>query len=171
MRCEKAAAVLLSSVLVLGQAVGTTGQIKKEGTTKPSSEKSLIRKDLLVLRQGDLPLPRRNIFSPSGEPAGMVPPPVEKPVDAPPGLQPEENDNPNQEPEEPALNLSYIGFVRSANTIIALVVLDGQPVALNEGEMIRPGFKLVKITPRDIEVSGPDSKTQKFSLQGGKGED
>ncbi len=55
--------------------------------------------------------------------------------------------------------------------MIALIVLDGQPDAVREGEMIRPGFKLVKITPRDIEVSGPDSKTQKFSLEGGEGED
>jgi len=156
----------LASALVLSRATGTIGQIKKEPTPKPSAEKSLIRKELLVPRSGDLPLPRRNIFSQSEGSSNIVPPPSTNPVIAPPPGQTGGENNPIQEPSEAGLNLSYVGYVRSASRMIALIVLDGQPDAVGEGEMIRPGFKLVKITPREIVVSGPDSKTQKFSLQG-----
>jgi hypothetical protein len=171
MRCKKAVTLLLASALVLCRATGTFGQIEKETTPNPPAEKSLIRKDLLAPRSGDLPLPRRNIFSPSEGSSKIVPPPVRNPVNPTPAAQAGGENNPIQEPSEAGLNLSYVGYVRSAKRMIALIVLDGQPDAVREGEMIRPGFKLVKITPRDIEVSGPDSKTQKFSLQGGKGED
>jgi hypothetical protein len=171
MRCEKAAALLLASALVLCRVAGTTGQIKKEATPPPSSEKSLIRKDLLAPRPGELPLPRRNIFSQSYQSPGNVPPPTNNPAIAPPPGQPAVDNRPVQGPSESGLSLSYVGYVRTAKSMIALIVLDGQPDAVREGEMIRPGFKLVKITPQGIEVSGPDSKTQKFSLKGGEGED
>jgi hypothetical protein len=171
MRCEKVATVLLASALVLCRASWTTGQIKKAPTPQFNPEKSLIRKDLLAPRPGELPLPRRNIFSPSSQSSRIVLPPAINPVIAPLPVHPGADNSPVQEPSEPGLNLSYVGYVRTAKKMIALIVLDGQPDAVKEGEMIRPGFKLVRITARDIEVSGPDSKTQKFSLQGGEGED
>jgi hypothetical protein len=170
MRCERAATLFLALTLLLCRASGTTGQKKKEATPQSPPEKSLIRKDLLAPRQGDLPLPRRNIFSSSSQSPGIVPPPANNPVTAPPQVQPGVNNSQVQEQSEPGLSLSYVGYVRTAKSMIALIVLDGQPDAVREGEIIRPGFKLVKITPRDIEISGPDSKTQKFSLEGGKGE-
>ncbi len=172
MRNKRAVSVFLASAVVLIQVSGVAGQTKKEtGVKSPPTPTSLIRKDLLVHRSDELPLPKRNIFSPSEASPRTLPPPVIKPVSPPPVADAQGGDVTPAEPSEPSLNLAYIGFVRAAKTMIALVVLDGQPMAVNEGEMVRPGYKLTKITPKEIEISLPDSKTQKFSFQGGKGED
>jgi hypothetical protein len=154
------------------QISGAAGQTKKDAGGKTASPPAnLVRKDLLVPRSGELPLPKRNIFSPAETVQPRILPPPEVHSVPPSEANPKAEDVVPSEPSITALNLTYIGFVRAAKKMIALIVLEGQPMALNEGEMVRPGCKLIKITPREIEISLPDSKTQKFSFQGGKGED
>jgi hypothetical protein len=146
---------------------GVTAQEKRAPAGPP---KSLIRKELLVPRAGELPFPRRNIFSPDSGSSEIASPPVVQapriPGEEPPGAEA----NPDQPPAETTLNITYLGFINSSKTRIGLILLEGEPVAVREGESLRQGYKVEKITPKEIELTGPDSKTHKFPLARGKGE-
>ena len=64
------------------------------------------------------------------------------------------------------LDLRYIGYVRSGKKIVALVIFQGEALAVAEGEMIVEGITVKKIGTEELEVIGPDSKTSMFSLEG-----
>lgn len=143
-------AALAASVLVCGGAWG----------------QSLIRKDLLKEKPGETAPPRRDIFSPG---AAFAPPGPSQPGESPGGRvmdsgKPETP--PAMELAEPSLDLSYIGYVQSAHKMIALVMLEGQAMAVSEGEEVLPGVKVEKVTPDRIDLIGPDAKCSSFTLQG-----
>jgi flagellar basal body P-ring protein FlgI len=48
----------------------------------------------------------------------------------------------------------------------ALIILEGQVMAVAEGEVVSEGIRIGKITPQELEVIMPDSTTRKFSLEG-----
>ncbi len=157
---------LIALVIVggaLSSAVWPLQERPKAGAKAPSEKaKPLIRKDLLVFEEGDLPSPLRNIFRPKSSPrrgpvrkAPVVPKPV---VKAPP-----EKD----QPPEFTLDLSYIGSVQSGGVTMALVMRSGQAVPVAAGEEIIPGYRIVRITPQEIEVEGPGAQRKTFSRQGG----
>ncbi len=67
------------------------------------------------------------------------------------------------------INLRYIGFIeytKSSQKITALIILEGQPMAVVEGEVVFEGMRIGKISPQELEVIMPDSTTRKFSLEG-----
>jgi hypothetical protein len=127
---------------------------------------SLIRKDLLKEKPDEIELPRRDIFSPrtTFAPLGISPPgePLggqimgDKKTETPPAM----------DPSEPSLDLSYIGYIQSDHKMIALIILDGQALAVSVGEEILPGVKLEKVTPDGVDIIGPDSKRLSFPRQG-----
>jgi hypothetical protein len=118
----------------------------------------LIRKDLLSSAPGEIPAPRRDIFHPrsSGLPA---PPP------AAPGRAPVPK---GKGPAAPTfvLDLVYVGSIRSGGTIMALVMRDGQTTPVAVGDEIIPGYRVLRITPDEIEVEGPKSERKTFTRQG-----
>jgi len=127
---------------------------------------SLIRKDLLKERPGETELPRRDIFSPR---TAFAPPRISPPGEPPGGrvTDAEKPETPSaMEAPEPSLDLSYIGYVRSAHKMIALVILDGQALAVSEGEEVLPGVKVEKVSPDRVDLIGPDSKSSSFPRQG-----
>lgn len=63
-------------------------------------------------------------------------------------------------------DLRYIGFIESGKKIVALIVFDGESLAVEKGELISEGVEIGEITIMDIEVIGPDSNRRKFSLEG-----
>lgn len=65
-----------------------------------------------------------------------------------------------------AVNLRYIGFIESAQRMIALVVFEGQAIAVVEGEVVGEGIRIGKITREQVEIVLPDSSTRLFSLEG-----
>jgi len=155
---------------ILAVSLSDGGQNAQDKTGPTGPAKSLIRKELLVPRTGELPFPRRNIFSPDGGSSGPVSPPV---IQAPrvPGEEPPAGQTSSEQTAvEPTLNIIYLGFINSSKTRIGLSLLEGEPVAVREGELLRQRYKVEKITPKEIELSGPDSQTHKFPLAGGKGE-
>lgn len=64
------------------------------------------------------------------------------------------------------LDLRYIGYVRSGTKIVALVIFQGEALAVAEGELIAEGITAKKIGLQEIEVMGPNSKISMFSLEG-----
>jgi len=142
---------------------------EKTGQT-PASEKegeSLIRKELLRQTSPEGELPKRNIFSPRSSSGPFVSSLAQVTGPGQVGLSPsEEISGEKTSPPQFSLALRYIGYIESARRTIALIFLDGQAQAVAEGEVIREGIRVGRITPAEIEVIFPDSTTKKFSLEG-----
>lgn len=129
-------------------------------TPAAKDAKPLIRRDLLNFGQGEIAPSRRDIFRPRTYPRPAAPqvPSVTAPARKLPGTA----------VVQPAFTLSlvYVGSARSAGKIIALVLVDGQTTPVAEGDEIAPGYKVVRVTPDEIEVEGPNSERKTFSRQG-----
>lgn len=164
----------LALVAVFGLAIGAWAtQTQTPSSAKPSppeERNSLLRMDLLQLPEEGITPPRRNIFAPRR------------------GANRQEDNNPDQNqqgtPNDQAqdmpglsldktaappvipVNLRYIGFVESSRRMIALVVFQGQAIAVLEGEVVSEGIRIGKITRKEIEIVLPDSSTRLFSLEG-----
>jgi len=127
---------------------------------------SLIRKDLLKEKPVELGPPLRDIFSPR---TAFAPPGISPPGE-PPGGRITDAEKPEtppaMEPAEHSLDLSYIGYVQSAHKMIALVILEGQALAVSEGEEVLPGVKVEKVTTDRVDLIGPDAKRSSFPRQG-----
>lgn len=161
--------VLASAILFfcLSLLSGEELEKKQEEGKKQGEFPSFIRKDLLVRPERRLQPPRRNIFMPSRS----------SPVEEDPGYAGQKINLGRsgldiQDKEEkqagPVLNLRYLGYVQSAGKLVALIVFEGQLLAVEKGEMISEGVKVGEISPEEIEIIGPDSLSRKFSLEGVK---
>ena len=64
------------------------------------------------------------------------------------------------------VHLTYTGYVSSGSFYIALIVYQGQPMAVAEGEEIGPGIRVVRITPDKLEIAEPDSEVKAFPIEG-----
>jgi len=158
--------LLLSAGLCL-TARGETGELK-EVVKKNSGDvarKSLIRKDLLFEKREKLSPPRRNIFSALAErqtQAGTLSQEV--------GIGQEASSQSREDSEvysdEAKLDLRYLGYIKSGQKIIALVIFEGEALAVVEGEMISGGIRIGKVTPEEVEVIGASSQKWKYSLEG-----
>jgi hypothetical protein len=137
----------------------------QEAAAAPRKEeaKSLIRKDLLRFQRAEAGLPKRNIFSPRLHSS----PPIFLEAQENVGLDAAEI-LPGKDEQRPGfnVNLRYIGYIESPGRIIALIILEGQALAVAEGEVVSEGIRIAKIMPTEIEIIMPDSTTRKFSLEG-----
>ena len=143
-----------------------------QSTAKASAgkePKSLIRKDLLQVQRGAVGLPKRNIFSPQSSPRNSLQGDLGAAQKPQPGLGDEQNEAHGEEAQAPpamTINLRYIGFVESPRKRIGLIILEGQTMAVVEGDVISEGVRIGKVTAQEIEIIMPDSTTRKFSLEG-----
>jgi hypothetical protein len=133
---------------------------------------SLIRMDLLRLSQEAGKPFRRNIFAP-GQAAGFPSHSIAPVSQVSPERQMSAEFQPREEEARPEVvapafnvNLRYVGFIVSARRLIALVILEGQALAVAEGEVVSEGVRIGKISVDEIEVILPDSSTRKFPLEG-----
>jgi hypothetical protein len=128
--------------------------------------------DLLRLSRGESSPFRRNLFVPGpayGTPAPPGTPGSRLPTERPEsqGFQPTGEDVPIEDITPASnINLRYVGFILSARRLVALILLDGQALAVTEGEVVSEGVRIGKISVEGIEIVLPDSSTRKFSLEG-----
>lgn len=151
--------VLLAALLAM------LGADKPNGKTAAPAVPSLIRKEWLKPPAGPAAPPRRDIFSPQG---GAFVDPERRPDPAVrPGAKPAA-DKSVEEEAQPTLALRYLGFSRvvASKKIVALVLVDGQAAAVEEGEAVGAGYKILKITSKEIEVQGPDGRSLTFPREG-----
>jgi len=131
---------------------------------------SLLRKDLLQTREQAAAPPLRNIFAPrSGSSLiGEVAPPGR----AQPEMAPEAMDESaaaDETAEAPpviSVDLRYIGFIESPRRLVALVIFEGQAIAVVKGDVVGEDIRIGKVTRQQVEVVLPDSSTRTFSLEG-----
>lgn len=68
----------------------------------------------------------------------------------------------------PPLVLHYIGFSENVTKqkIVAMIFFQEQVTAVQEGDTLGQGFKVIKITAKELQVEGPDGKILTFPLGG-----
>lgn len=170
MKASKHLAAAFALLLAAGFLLASGVQEKASPASEGKIQKSFVRKELLSLRQGEMSSPKRNIFSPQ---TFSSPPAI--PEDQAANLPQEEEfegGSDQREDEGPPLitiSLRYIGYVQSRGHIIGLIILDGEALAVREGEVVSEGFRIGKITALEIEVIGPDGETRRFPLEGDEG--
>lgn len=154
---------------------GAAGQDKPSAASSEVRPKSFVRMDLLTKQARELMPPKRGIFSPGAEDEGAG---AEGDGSGPATTPASRTRNPEGRPAAtgtqtaetssalPALGLRYIGFIRSAQTIVGLVLVQGQALAVKPGDIVGDGYKIGTITPKEIEVIGPEGSKQAFPLEG-----
>jgi hypothetical protein len=153
---------LVMAALVFSCA-GWPGQKSPE---KPAVKplKPLIRKDLLQKKAGRMTAPGRDLFSPrmtaGTEGLPLVMPQLKT------SLPPQEARS--GESQAPSLMLHYIGYSynKTKQKFVALVFFEEQVTAVQEGDVLPTGWKVLKITAKELEIEGPDKKIQTFSIEG-----
>jgi hypothetical protein len=123
--------------------------------------KPLVRKDLLVFPKGEIAAPVRDIFRPR---TIAAPAPAARP--AGPVVAPGPGTSPPAGAPSFALNISYIGSIKSGRQTIALVLRGGQTLSIKEGDEIVPGYKVISLSDEAIVVQGPTGETRTFPKQG-----
>lgn len=126
------------------------------------AEKSLIRKELLFVERKELKPPRRNIFSLRS--SGIREEESEA-FEVPQGPQEAGTDSEN-EALLSSFSLRYIGYIDSGQRIVALIIFEGQAVAVEKGERISEQLQVGKITTKEIEIIGPGAEKRTYSLEG-----
>jgi hypothetical protein len=136
-----------------------------EKISKDEKGKSLIRKDLLFGKKEKLSPPKRNIFSPHAggqTQAELLPEEVGGSQKIPSSSR--EDSAGYAEGAVPELN--YLGYVKSGQKIIALIIFEGEALAVIENEMIGTGIRVGKVTSEEIELLSASSQKWKYSLEG-----
>ncbi|MCU0243897.1 MAG: hypothetical protein MUE80_03930 [Acidobacteria bacterium] len=123
--------------------------------------KPLVRLDLLVLGPGEVPPPVRDIFRPRAAASAAVQTGGPSVRPAPGGPAPAPAPAPAF-----ALNISYLGSIKSGGRVIGLVLRGGQTLDVGEGDEIAPGYKVVGVTAEAIVVEGPNGERKTFAKQG-----
>lgn len=149
-----------------GEKLPDKGQEKKQKISQEKSEiKSLVRKDLLLRERKKLVPPKRNIFAPGTtliEETGFEERDQRERL---PGLTAEPEAKTEREMATSSFDLRYIGYVTSDQKIVGLIIFRGEPLAVEQGDLIAEGVEVGKITTAEIEIVGPDSKQRKYSLE------
>jgi len=163
MRSERPSRPAFLFVLALSLALAlVAARPEKARPAGAADDKPLIRKDLLTFGQGKIVPSRRDIFRPQGA-VRTAPSPAK------PSRRPAARNRPAPAAaEQPgfALDIVYVGSVRSAGSILALVLKGGQTITVAEGDEIIPGYKVLRITADEIEITGPNSDHKTFARQG-----
>ncbi len=164
MKFKKILAVSLLFSLGIGLCLWAEEGILQKKKPKEMEIKSLIRKELLSRDRKKLEPPRRNIFSPQN-PGKIETFQNEKRIAGNPQEIAPISD---EEHPLPSLNIRYIGYIRSGEKIVGLIIFEGNAWAVEKGEVISARVKVGEITQEEIEIIGPNSEKRKFSLEGEK---
>jgi hypothetical protein len=154
---------LLGLIMTGAVAFSWAGQKSPE---KPDAkpQKPLIWKDLLQKKAGRPTAAKRDLFSPrmiaGAEDLPLVMPKLKTTLpseEAPPG-----------ETQAPPLTLHYIGYSynETKQKFVALVFFEDQVTAVQEGDILPMGWKVLKITAKELQAEGPDKKPLTFSREG-----
>jgi hypothetical protein len=155
---------ITSAFFILFLSIGLSIWAGEEKLQKKALEKGLIRKDLLLREKMELGNPVRNIFTLRRSVSREI---ERNPVK----LRQNQQQNPTLPGKYEAssslpLNVRYIGYVISDDKMVALIVFEGDALAVEKGEVISEGVKVGKITPGEIEIIGSDSQKRRYYLEG-----
>jgi len=143
----------------------------QDQTSAPSRGAApLVRVDLVTFAPRPFNPPRRDLFttqvyvSAAGAGPGASGPGY---VTSPPATETVEKEKLEEAPT-PGFVLRYVGFVqnRARTRFVGLVMFEGRPHPVELNDVIGPGWKVRRLSDKEIEVEGPDGATQVFALEG-----
>ncbi len=164
MKAKEITSAFFILFLSVGLCIWAGEQELQKKVPGKGGEKSLIRKDLLLREKIELGSPVRNIFTLRRSVSREIQRNSAK-------LPQNQQQNPtisNQQGASSSLpvNIKYIGYVISDDKMVALIVFEGNALAVERGELISDGVKIGKITTEEIEIVGSDSQRRRYYLEG-----
>jgi len=137
---------------------------QESGTPKTAAPSPLVRRDLLPVKAREFPPVKRDLFSLQSY-AATTGAPVSGPgfVTRPPEAL--------AKPEEalpPVFALRYLGYIvnQARTKVVGLVMFEGRMAAVEAGDILGQGWKILRVTAKDIEVESPDGQTRTFAFEG-----
>jgi len=152
----------------LGLFSGPQQEEAQAKTKGPRARRSLIRKDLLEREAVPLKPPLRNIFVP-GRPGsqpdgtGVSGSGLEEDIS---GEDAAGQDASAGDDLAAVPDLRYIGYISSSERTVAVVIIDGEAMAVKQGDLAADGVTILKITPEEIVFQGHDAVSRTVSLEG-----
>lgn len=146
-------------------------QQKEKGKDQRIDErKSLIRKELLNSLNKTLIPPKRNIFTRwrAGEDANEISAIEEFRTFQVPQV-PGQKRASNQQGivlEENRIGVTYIGYVKSGERVVALIIFEGDTYAVESGDVLDMGLTIGEITPDDMEIFDNGAEPRRINLEG-----
>jgi len=162
MKVNRTLALVLILTLTCGPYLGGLQVKSPDEKQETEAQKSLVRKDLLKIKKDVPSRPRRNIFSPRGmevsdeDVASLL---------SPRDFQEQETVDEEETPFY-EVSLRYIGYIDTGERIVALIIFEGEAVAVEENEMISEQFKVGKVTRETLAIIGPGGEKREFPLEG-----
>jgi Tfp pilus assembly protein PilP len=148
---------------------GLSPQGEKKMDQEKKDERSLIRKELLVLPDKSFPPPKRNIFTrgrtQSASEADEISPSEniqETERIKSPGQPGQQETTANKI----SINVKYIGYVKSGKKVVALILIGSETYAVESGDVLEVGMTIGKITPDDMEIFNQGSEPIRINLEG-----
>lgn len=166
---------IVGSGLVLAAAVFALGQSKPGRTKKtdPDMVKGpLLRMDLLERKESHFAGVKRDPFIPGpfAQASSETPMPGSRIAFQPSlpssGFRPGIATAGDEALSEPVVNIRYVGFIQGKEKLLALILFNGQAVAVAAGESLGNVWTVARITAVEIEIQGPDGAPLKFTLEG-----
>lgn len=157
--------IFLGSAIVFLLYAGMMFVSAQEKLSDHESQPSLVRKDLLQRERKSLDPPKRNIFTSQRSGYGLDSPVA---VDTS-GRQPGSRDTADAESQQQAVyrvDIRYIGYIGSEKRTVALIIYEGEAMAVEKGEQVSEQVKILNISPQSVEFVGPDSVPNKVFLEG-----
>jgi len=169
----KTAFCWLVALFLLAVSVLYPGMVPQDKSGKgqdKNERKSLVMKELLKPSKKSLAPPKRNIFTRQrGNPGANEFSPSGDFLS--PEQTPGQEISPDQKKiamEEDRINVKYIGYVRSGERVVALILLGSRTYAVESGDVLETGLTIGEITPDDMEFSSQGSDPQRIKLEGEK---
>ena len=157
--------------LYISAAGAFSGLPQEEAQTKVKpkrARRSLIRIDLLEREKVPLTPPLRNIFAPGRPGSGPA-------GSGSPGTGTEEDisddaalgqDDSAEDDFAAVPDLRFIGYISSTERTVAVVIFEGEAMAVKRGDLVGEGVTIMKITPEEIVYQGADAVSRTVSLEG-----
>jgi hypothetical protein len=146
------------------------GTQEKAGVdTKPER---IIRLDLLKPKKREMSLPVINIFTGQrdenlsvSEHRGI--PITNRPTgDLSQGIDVSVNEGEERNPGIQDFNLKYLGYVASLEKKVALILYNGEFLAVERGTVLPGGIEIIEITSTTVTVKGSGSEKRVLKLEG-----
>jgi len=161
--------VVLSAVFLCA-TWASFGIQEKDGDDTESVR--IIRLDLLKPKAKEISLPVKNIFTGQSderlsvsEPRGT--PGTERPTgDLSQGVDVSVNEREERNPGIPGFNLKYLGYVASLKKKVALILYNGEFLAVEKGYVLPGGIEIIEITSKTVTVKGLGTEKKVLKLEG-----
>jgi len=159
----KKLAVCLSIIFFLGSGFVFTQKARpKKKEMEVKNDMIRLRVDLIEKNKGSFTAPSRNIFFPQAVRSSVIEKERVKEETAVLG----KNGQNIQGQIVGGINLRYIGYVHSREKTTALIIFQGEAIAVDPGDFLNSTLKVGKVSPQEIEIISESAEPVIIPLEG-----